>query len=92
VEVEKFKFIFEGLDIAYGQHQPSGSRADGKQEGQSSVVRKEVMMNSGKNTSRVRVRLLGLFLLGLIILLSGDALILMIILLITIVLLSKSEN
>jgi len=42
VEVEKFKFIFEGLDIAYGQHQPSGSRADGKQEGQSSVVRKEV--------------------------------------------------
>ena len=42
MEVEKFKFIFEGLDIAYGQHQPNGSRADGKQEGQSSVVRKEV--------------------------------------------------
>ena len=42
MEVEKFKFIFEGLDIAYGQHQPGGSRADGKQQGKSSVVRREV--------------------------------------------------
>ena len=42
MEVEKFKFIFEGLDVAYGQHQPRGSRADGKQEGQSFVVIKEV--------------------------------------------------
>ena len=42
MEVEKFKFIFEGLDIAYGQHQPNGSRADGKQQGKSSVVRREV--------------------------------------------------
>ena len=39
---KKFKSIFEGLDIAYGQHQPSGSRADGKQQGKSSVVRREV--------------------------------------------------
>ena len=42
MEVEKFKFIFEGLDIAYGQHQPNGARADGKQQGKSSVVRREV--------------------------------------------------
>ena len=39
---EKFKSIFEGLDIAYGQHQPAGSRADGKQQGKSYMVTKEV--------------------------------------------------
>ena len=42
MEVEKFKSIFEGLDVAYGQHQPNGSRADGKQQGKSYIVRKEV--------------------------------------------------
>tara|TARA_R100001377_G_scaffold39326_1_gene21975 strand:+ start:1423 stop:2973 length:1551 start_codon:yes stop_codon:yes gene_type:complete len=42
VKVEKFKSIFEGLDVAYGQHQPQGSRADGKQQGKSYMVRKEV--------------------------------------------------
>ena len=42
MEVEKFKSIFEGLDIAYGQHQPNGSRADGKQQGKSYIVRQEV--------------------------------------------------
>ena len=39
---KKFKSIFEGLDIAYGQHQPGGSRADGKQQGKSYMVTKEV--------------------------------------------------
>ena len=42
MEVEKFKSIFEGLDVAYGQHQPQGSRADGKQQGKSYIVRQEV--------------------------------------------------
>ena len=42
MEVEKFKSIFEGLDVAYGQHQPNGSRADGKQQGKSYIVRQEV--------------------------------------------------
>ena len=42
MKVEKFKSIFEGLDVAYGQHQPQGSRADGKQQGKSYMVRKEV--------------------------------------------------
>jgi hypothetical protein len=42
VVFKKFKSIFEGLDIAYGQHQPSGSRADGKQQGKSYMVTKEV--------------------------------------------------
>ena len=41
MEVEKFKSIFEGLDVAYGQHQPNGSRADGKQQGKSYIVRQE---------------------------------------------------
>ena len=40
--MERFKVIFEGLDVAYGQHQPSGSRADGKQEGKSYIVKQEV--------------------------------------------------
>jgi hypothetical protein len=38
--VEKFKFIFEGLDVAYGQHRSDGERADGKQEGKSFIVKK----------------------------------------------------
>ena len=42
MEVDKFKAIFSGLDIAYGQHQSNGERADGKQEGKSYIVRKEI--------------------------------------------------
>ena len=40
--MERFKVIFEGLDVAYGQHQPSGSRADGKQDGKSYIVKQVV--------------------------------------------------
>ena len=40
--MEKFKLIFEGLDVAYGQHQSEGKRADGKQEGKSYIVKKIV--------------------------------------------------
>jgi hypothetical protein len=40
--VEKFKSIFEGLDVAYGQHRSDGERADGKQEGKSFIVKKLV--------------------------------------------------
>ena len=40
--MEKFKFIFEGLDVAYGQHQSERKRADGKQEGKSYIVKKIV--------------------------------------------------
>jgi hypothetical protein len=40
--VEEFKSIFEGLDVAYGQHQSEGKRADGKQEGRSYIVKKLV--------------------------------------------------
>ena len=37
--MERFKSIFEGLDVAYGQHQSEGKRADGKQEGKSYIVK-----------------------------------------------------
>ena len=40
--MEEFKKIFEGLDVAYGQHQSEGKRADGKQEGKSYIVKKIV--------------------------------------------------
>jgi len=40
--VEKFKSIFEGLDVAYGQHRSNGERADGKQEGKSFIVKELV--------------------------------------------------
>ena len=40
--MERFKSIFEGLDVAYGQHQSQGKRADGKQEGKSYIVKQEV--------------------------------------------------
>ena len=40
--MDKFKLIFEGLDVAYGQHQSEGKRADGKQEGKSYIVKQEV--------------------------------------------------
>ncbi len=40
--MEEFKSIFEGLDVAYGQHQSQGKRADGKQEGKSYIVKKLV--------------------------------------------------
>jgi len=43
--VEEFKNIFEGLDVAYGQHQSEGKRADGKQEGKSYIVKKIVTDN-----------------------------------------------
>jgi len=47
--VETFKSIFEGLDVAYGQHRSDGERADGKQEGKSYIVRNEVTNELWKN-------------------------------------------
>ena len=40
--MERFKSIFEGLDVAYGQHQSERKRADGKHEGKSYIVKKLV--------------------------------------------------
>lgn len=39
-DIERFKRIFEGLDIAYGTYRIESSRHDGKQAGKAVVVRK----------------------------------------------------
>ena len=39
-DIERFKAIFSGLDIAYGTYKIEGSRGDGKQAGKAVVVRK----------------------------------------------------
>ena len=40
--MDKFKQIFSGLQIAYGQYQPSGRGENGKQKGKAFIVRKTV--------------------------------------------------
>jgi hypothetical protein len=40
VDIQKFKNIFSGLDIAYGTYVIEGSRQDGKQNGTAKVVHK----------------------------------------------------
>ena len=40
--MNKFKQIFSGLQIAYGQYQPSGRGENGKQKGKAFIVRKTV--------------------------------------------------
>ena len=57
---KKFKYIFEGLDIAYGQHQPGGSRADGKQQGKSYMVTKEVTDELWENHLKGKAPSLGI--------------------------------
>jgi hypothetical protein len=39
---EKFKSIFEGLSIAYGQYQKGDHDENGKQKGRAFIVRKNV--------------------------------------------------
>ena len=40
--IEKFKSIFLGLEIAYGQYQPGERGENGKQQGKAFIVRKPV--------------------------------------------------
>ena len=40
--MEKFKQIFNGLTIAYGQYQPGDRGENGKQQGKAFIVRKNV--------------------------------------------------
>jgi hypothetical protein len=40
--IEKFKKIFEGLTIAYGQYQKGEKDDNGKQKGKAFIVRKQV--------------------------------------------------
>ena len=82
--MEEFKSIFEGLDRAYGQHRSAGKRADGKQEGKSYIEKKLITDELWKAHLAGKALLWGSFLLGLITLPSGVALILIVILLIII--------
>ena len=47
--MEKFKKIFSGLTIAYGQYQPGERGANGKQKGKAFIVRKNVTDDLWKN-------------------------------------------
>ena len=39
---DKFKSIFSGLEIAYGQYQPGERGDNGKQQGKAFIVRQDV--------------------------------------------------
>ena len=53
VKKDKFKNIFSGLTIAYGQYQPGERGENGKQQGKAFIVRKPVLpTNYGKTTSQ----------------------------------------
>ena len=45
--MDKFKQIFSGLTIAYGQYQPGDRGENGKQKGKAFIVRKNVTTNFG---------------------------------------------
>ena len=47
--IEKFKNIFEGLKIAYGQYQKGDKAENGKQKGKAFIVRKNVSDDLWKN-------------------------------------------
>ena len=47
--MDKFKQIFSGLQIAYGQYKPSGRGENGKQKGKAFIVRKQVTDDLWKN-------------------------------------------
>jgi hypothetical protein len=74
---EKFKQIFEGLKIAYGQYKKGDRNENGKQGGKAFIVRKMFPMNCGTIILMVLEMLLVLFLLLKTILVNGVVLILM---------------
>ena len=39
IKKDKFKNIFQGLDIAYGQYQPGDRGENGKQQGKAFILR-----------------------------------------------------
>jgi hypothetical protein len=49
MQEEKFKNIFSGLTIAYGQYQPGERGENGKQKGKAFIVRKPVTDELWKN-------------------------------------------
>ena len=53
MQEEKFKNIFSGLTIAYGQYQPGERGENGKQKGKAFIVRKPVTDELWKRPSRM---------------------------------------
>jgi hypothetical protein len=89
---EKFKQIFEGLKIAYGQYQKGERGENGKQGGKAFIVRETLLTIYGIIILKVKDLLLGLYQLPKIILVVGGALILMNIILIILYLLLTLGN
>ena len=79
---EKFKQIFDGLKIAYGQYQKGERGESGKQGGKALLLEEMLPTIFGKIILKVKDLLLELYQLPKIILVVGGALILMNIILI----------
>ena len=75
--MEKFKKIFSGLTIAYGQYQPGERGANGKQKGKAFIVRGDVTNDLWSNHLEGKERHLASSLLLKTILVVGAVLILM---------------
>jgi hypothetical protein len=82
--MDKFKQIFSGLTIAYGQYQPGDRGENGsKQQGKAFIVRKNVTDELWTNHLKEKEQPLGLSLSQKIMIAGGGALILTNITLIT---------
>ena len=81
--MDKFKKIFSGLTIAYGQYQPGDRGENGKQQGKAFIVRKDVTDELWTNHLEGKGPALELSLLQKIMIVGGAVLILTNITLIT---------
>ena len=74
--MNKFKEIFSGLTIAYGQYQKGDRGSNGKLKGKAFIVRKTLLINYGKIILMVNHLLWGSSLLLKIAIVGGGVLIL----------------
>ena len=74
--MDKFKSIFLGLEIAYGQYQPGERGDNGKQKGKAFIVRGQVTDELWQNTSQEKDQRWESSLLHKIIIVGGGVLIL----------------
>ena len=73
--MDKFKSIFSGLEIAYGQYQPGERGNNGKQKGKAFIVRGQVTDELWSNHLEGKGPALGISLLQRIMIAGGVALI-----------------
>ena len=76
IKKDKFKNIFQGLDIAYGQYQPGDRGENGKQQGKAFIVRGTVTEDHWESTSKEKDQPLASSLLHKTMIVGGVALIL----------------